>query len=410
MIPPTDQSQDAVPPPRVLYIASGGINEPLIVSQVLRYLKRLSGTYETCHLITLERDTPTDAAAIANRLAQDGIHWQGLPAHGGMRVINLWREIYAGYQTGLKLIKEHRLNLIHARSFIPGNIGLRLAKKTNTKLLYDMRGFWADEKKAKGTIKSGWLFRRALAMESRLFHHADALVSLTEAGKQKLIGDGVKTRIHIIPCCADTDLFRPADQPSKTTAESSLRLISVGSLGAGYLPSAVFGLFKAASEVDPNASLQLLTRSDQSAIQKVAEEVGCDWNQVKVDSAKPDQVVDYLNQANVGLCMIGPSSAKLASSPTKLAEYLACGLPVIANANMIGDVGEILRQHRVGVIADDFSPAGFQAAIAQLKTLLTDPELAARCRQTAIKHFSVDVAVARYAAAYRQLMGVKAAH
>ena len=108
--------------------------------------------------------------------------------------------------------------------------------------------------------------------------------------------------------------------------------------------------------------------------------------------------------------MIGPSSAKLASSPTKLAEYLACGLPVIANANMIGDVGEILRQHRVGVIADDFSPAGFQAAIAQLKTLLTDPELAARCRQTAIKHFSVDVAVARYAAAYRQLMGVKAAH
>ena len=79
MIPPTDQSQDAVPPPRVLYIASGGINEPLIVSQVLRYLKRLSGTYKTCHLITLERDMPTDAAAIANRLAQDGIHWQGLP-------------------------------------------------------------------------------------------------------------------------------------------------------------------------------------------------------------------------------------------------------------------------------------------------------------------------------------------
>ena len=404
MAPSSSEANDVTQIPRVLYIASGGIKEPLIVSQVLRYLKRLSGTFETCHLLTLEREMPADATAIADQLKQHGIHWQGLPSRRGLRAINLWREIYAGYRTGLRLIKTHKLNLIHSRSFIPGNIGLRLAKKTSTKFLYDMRGSWAEEKKAKGTIKADWMFRRAQAMENRLFNRADALVSLTEAGKQKLIADGVQTPIHIIPCCADTELFCSTDRSATAKNESSLRMISVGSLGAGYLPSAVFGLFKAAAEADQAATLQLLTRSDQTAIQQVATQVGCDWSQVKITSAAPDEVVNYLNQANVGLCMIGPSSAKIASSPTKLAEYLACGLPVIANANQIGDVGTILQQYQVGVAVDDFSPAGFQTAITQLKTLLADPELAARCRQTAVEQFSVDVAVERYATAYRQLL------
>lgn len=401
-------SNDEMPNPRVLYIASGGITEPLIVSQVLRYLKQLSDVHEVCHLITLERDMPSDATAITNWLKQSGIAWHGIRARNGFRVVNLWREIYSGYRIGLKLINEHRLNLIHARSFIPGNIGLRLAKKTNAKFLYDMRGFWTEEKKAKGTIRSDWLFRRAQAMENRLFHHADALVSLTKAGKQKLVDDGVKTPIHIIPCCADTDLFRPTHGTTTASDESSLRMICVGSLSAGYLPSAVFGLFKAASEADQNTSLQLLTRSSQLAIKKVAEEVSCDMNRVRIDSAKPDEVSKYLNQANVGLCMIGPSSAKLASSPTKLAEYLACGLPVIANANSIGDVGEILQRHRVGVVVDDFTPSGFRTAITQLRAELADPELADRCRRTAVEHFSVDVAVARYTVAYRQLMAAQA--
>jgi len=191
--PSSSEANDVTQSPRVLYIASGGIKEPLIVSQVLRYLKRLSGTFETCHLLTLEREMPADATAIADQLKQHGIHWQGLPSRRGLRAINLWREIYAGYRTGLRLIKTHKLNLIHSRSFIPGNIGLRLAKKTSTKFLYDMRGFWAEEKKAKGTIKADWMFRRAQAMENRLFNRADALVSLTEAGKQKLIADGVQT-------------------------------------------------------------------------------------------------------------------------------------------------------------------------------------------------------------------------
>lgn len=389
----------------MLYIASGGIKEPLIVSQVLRYLKRLNGAFDVCHLLTLERSVPQDSAAIKRELEASGIHWCGLASSAGFRLVNLWRDILNGYRLGKKLINEHQLNVIHARSFIPGNIGLRLAKKTDAKFLYDMRGFWAEEKYAKQTIKSKAVLRIAQSMEQKLFLKADTLVSLTHAGQKKLHGDGVETPIHIIPCCVDTDLFQPKENLGRSAkATESLRLISVGSLGPGYLPEAVMGLFKAATDIDPAASLQLLTRSASDRIRKIADENKCDWSQIRLDTAEPDEVVRFLQNADVGLCMIQPSKAKIASSPTKLAEYLACGLPVVANAEMIGDVGAILKANRVGVVLDRFDKESFADAIEQMLVLMDDPDLGRRCRETAVEQFSVDVAVARYSEAYRRLL------
>jgi glycosyltransferase involved in cell wall biosynthesis len=390
--------------PRVLYIASGSIREPLIVSQVVRYLKRLSGTFEACHLITLERKTiePGDLARIQSELGDADIVWHGLPSYPGMRVVNLWREIWNGYRECLSLIRQHDLNMIHARSFIPGNIGLRLAKKTKAKFLYDMRGFWAEEKWAKGTIKQAWVRKKAQAMEDRLFHGADALVSLTHAGKNHLRDNGVETPIDVIPCCVDTDLFCP-DRSVEPSGNGN-RMISVGSLGPGYLAESVLGLFKAACDKDAGTSLQLLTRSTQKTIESAATAVGCDLARVNINSATPTEVPAYLNRADVGLCMIQPSVAKIASSPTKLAEYLACGIPVIANCNGIGDMVQILNDHRVGIAVEDQSPEGWSNAIEQLKQLVTDPKLAKRCRELAVNKFSVDVGVETYASIYNRLM------
>lgn len=391
--------------PRVLYIASGGIEEPLIVSQVLRYLSRLNGVFEVCHLLTLERKMPENSEAIKANLAGNNICWHGLKSFPGLRVFNLWREIISGFRLGKKLIKKHDLNIVHARSFIPGNIGLRLARTTNAKFLYDMRGFWAEEKYAKGTIKNKGVLYVARSMERRLFKKADALVSLTAAGHEKLRSDGVQTPIHVIPCCVDTELFQPKlASADHSQNKSSLRLISVGSLGAGYLPEACFGLLRSAILLGQDAQLQLLSRGQRQTIQRIAELENCDWGRVQLAAVDPEAVVAYLQKADVGLCMIQPSAAKIASSPTKLAEYLACGLPVIANAEMIGDVGAILKKNQVGVVVDRLDPAGFEMAIERLLVLLQDPELSQRCRRTAVEQFSVDLAVKRYAAAYSDLL------
>ena len=386
---------------RILYISSGGIREPLIVSQVCRYLRQLQNSYEQCHLLTLERKPVPDeeATQIKADLADSSIHWQPLTARPGNRVINTWREISGGYKASKRLVTDHNLNLIHARSFIPGNIGLRVAKKTGAKFLYDMRGFWAEEKIAKGTIKNPLLGTVAQRMEDRLFHQADALVSLTHVGKQRLFDRGIKTLIDVVPCCADTDVFTWDGRPRTEVRQ----MISVGSLGRGYLPSAVFGVFAAAQKKWPGVRLQLLTRTSNDIVNAAASKAGCDMSAIDIASATPAEVPGYLQRADIGLCMIEPSTAKIASSPTKLAEYFACGLPAIGNCAGIGDMKEILVENQVGSDVEMLNQTGYENAVDRFDELLKDHTLSRRCRDLAVNRFSVAKGVQTYGAVYDRL-------
>jgi glycosyltransferase involved in cell wall biosynthesis len=106
---------------------------------------------------------------------------------------------------------------------------------------------------------------------------------------------------------------------------------------------------------------------------------------------------------DAGLAFIRPSFSKLASSPTKIAEYLAAGLPVITNTG-IGDLEEIICGERVGVVVTQFSDAAYCDAAAQLSSLLGDKTLRERCVAVARKHFDLErIGWPRYRTVYEKL-------
>jgi glycosyltransferase involved in cell wall biosynthesis len=74
--------------------------------------------------------------------------------------------------------------------------------------------------------------------------------------------------------------------------------------------------------------------------------------------------------------------SKKASCPTKLGEFLACGVPVVVNSG-IGDMDEIVGGGGVGVVVKAFDEGAFTAARDSLHELRADPGLAARCRSVA---------------------------
>jgi glycosyltransferase involved in cell wall biosynthesis len=79
--------------------------------------------------------------------------------------------------------------------------------------------------------------------------------------------------------------------------------------------------------------------------------------------------------------------SKLGSSPTRMAEILGCGLPVVANDG-VGDVARIIEKYRVGILVDGPTPEQMTAALVALYELMADPDLPVRCRAAAEEVFS----------------------
>ena len=98
----------------------------------------------------------------------------------------------------------------------------------------------------------------------------------------------------------------------------------------------------------------------------------------------------------------GGSISELGRSPTRLAEVLACGRPVVANPG-VGDVEHVIRQNRVGVLAHSLSVSEMDACVGRL-CLTSGPQLANRCRSTAETHFSLESGTAAYRQLYQDIL------
>lgn len=385
---------------RILYIASASIIEPLIESQVVRYLENLASKGCSFDLVTFERNElePDAITQISNRLSIHAIHWKPHWISSAQRSFGLLNDIRNTTRELVPWFKENPVDLIHARSFLPGNIAVGIKKKLGTPVLYDMRGLWAKEKFAYGRIKllpAKWL---AQAMENRVIRSADYLVSLTNNGIKYLQEKGVNNPIECIPCCVDLDHFRPAECRLPT---DPIRLISVGSLGKGYRCDAVFKFAVAFSRLHSKTHLDLFTRTDPNHIIQIANTLGVPESSYSIRPVPHCEVAAEIANATLGICMVEPSESKIASCPTKLGEYLACGLPVVANVP-IGDVEEILSRNQVGVSVrldqdsfDDVAKRAFE--------LIQSSSIQQRARAVAEEIFDVESGAAKYYSIYEKL-------
>jgi glycosyltransferase involved in cell wall biosynthesis len=114
-------------------------------------------------------------------------------------------------------------------------------------------------------------------------------------------------------------------------------------------------------------------------------------------------VPSYLAAADAGLSFIKRCVSKLASSPTKNAEYLACGLPLIINAG-IGDSDALVNEWKAGVLLEDFTDAEYSRIGSAIETMVAQPGVRTSARDVAERVFDLEtVGVERYAALYERV-------
>lgn len=391
----------------VLYISYDGMLEPLGQSQVVTYLERLSGDARI-HIISFEKpddwaDLPR-RAKLRERLDRAGLTWHPLTYHKRPTVPATLFDLAQGFLTGLWLILRHRLGIVHARSYVPALIGWLLRLLTGVKLIFDMRGFWADERVDGGIWPAGGrLYRTVKRIEKLLLTGADHIVTLTHASK--LIIEGLPFmagRAHapvtVIPTCADLDRFAPCSgrRPEPFT------LGYVGSIGTWYLFDEVLACFAQIRESRPGARLLVVNRGEQQLVRDSAARMGIPADAITLTAADHAEVPAMIRQMSAGAAIIRPVFSKLASAPTKLAEYLGCGVPCLGNTG-VGDMEQMLEGEGGGVALRAFTDQERKSAVTRLLALCDDAATPARCREVALRHFSVEEGAARYRAIWRSL-------
>jgi glycosyltransferase involved in cell wall biosynthesis len=393
--------------PAVLYISYDGVLEPLGQSQVLSYLEELAREH-AIYLISFEkkkdRENRTRFQAMYKRLSAVGITWVPLAYHKTPSVLATAYDIAIATGVALYILVRRRVRIVHARSYVAALVALIVKRLTGARFLFDMRGFWADERVDAGVWrKSGLLYHVTKALERRFLLAADHVVTLTNASARVLAGcDYLKGRLApltVITTCADLERFRPL-------AAAPGRPFTFGYVGSivWYMFDEMLSLFKVLAARRPGARLLVVNRNEQGAIRVAVEKAGIAADQVELVAAEHHEVPSLIARMHAAGAIIRPGLSSTARAPTKVGEYLGCGVPCVGNTG-VGDMEEILEGNRVGVALTDFNAADLQAAADRLLALIDDPGIGGRCVDTARRLFSLEAGVEAYRAIYKSLAG-----
>jgi glycosyltransferase involved in cell wall biosynthesis len=265
----------------------------------------------------------------------------------------------------------------------------------------------------------GKLYRAVKKVERWLFRESDAFIILTEKAREILFPESRENgfdkfgrAVEVIPCCVDLKRFESANEASRQKMRQKLglenrRVITyVGSLTSDwYMPAEIADLFGVAKRQRAETFALILTQSRVEAIRPLLSERGYSENDFLICRVSPAEIPIYLSAADAAVSFIKPCFSKLGSSPTKNAEYLACGLPMITNSG-VGDTAEMVREDNVGVVIDEFNTESYEKALAEIEKLLEDKnDLTKRCKNSARKWFDLEtVGGKRYLDIYHRLL------
>lgn len=402
---------DTAAPAKVLYISLMGMGQALGRGQVLEYLKELAATHHVW-LLSFEKDCSEDLInSLRTEMAEANIEWHHLRYSNRWRLISSLKQILSAVRLAGTLIRNHSIEIIHARSMIPAVIGVCLKWRHRTRLIFDIRGFQMDEKADVGRLKRGSLLYRVLkAVETRCYIHADAIVSLTRAALPIIARHTSSDKCIFIPTCTDPRLFHETSQEDQREmraklgyAEDDIVLIHAGAVTVWYDFIREAKLVKAMMDLDPRVRYLVLNRHERAYIEEQSDRAGISRNNLTITSCNLHEMHRYLSIADASIFLITPSFAKTASTPTKFGENLACRLPSITNKG-IGDMDEYLEHNDVGYIFDLESIDHDVDAIASNALKMLQCPIDARAYDKLFDEtFDKSLGVARYSTLYQKL-------
>ena len=381
--------------------------DPLGQSQVLPYVLGLAALGYRMSLVSFEkagnlRDRES-VTSLRQVLEEAGVQWYPMRYHRRPSLVATAYDVLQGIRRGLRIHRDSGVELLHARSYVAGLMAREIGARVGAPWIFDMRGFWVDERIEAGLWNDGSLVvRLARATERSLLGKADALVHLTHQGARlaRELAPGVSLpRTTVIPTCVDLKRFKPVENRDELRRQFGVErgpvLIYIGSLSTWYLAELtlrVGGDFVRRT----GGSFVVLTR-EVEFVRALSEGLGV---RPVIESVAYDRVPSWVAMADVGLALVRPGYAKRASAPTKVGEYLACGLAVMATAG-VGDLDDHFEGSEVAMtVPASEEPEGI---VDRILAALDVPQRVAKARLLAEANYDLRSGIHGLAALYEGL-------
>lgn len=392
----------------ILYITYDGLLEPLGKSQVLAYQEKLSKDFE---IIILSYEKPSDlinhklVSSVKNRISKTSLKWIARKYHKSPSILATFYDLFIGSIHCLFLIWRYKIKIVHARSYPPSLIALFCKKIFGTKFIFDMRGFWADER-VDGDIwkKDDFIYKIAKSLEKSFILHADHIVSLTNAAVKEInrfsYTNEKSLSFSIIPTCVDLVKF---SERENSQSPNEFTLGYLGTVGTWYLFDETVKAFKYCLEINPISKILIINKNEHQFIKEVLKKNNIPLSSAEIISADHDDIPKILHRMSGAVFFLKPYFSKQAAAPTKLGELLASGIPSLTNEG-VGDMAKILRDTNTGITIENFSDFSIKNGVIDLMELVQQKDIIMRCRKAGESNFSLNDGIEKYKNIYKNLL------
>ena len=392
---------------KILYITYDGILEPLGQSQVLEYQEELAKNF---HVFLMSFEKSNDLAnkellsSIQERVSKSSINWISHRYHKSPALVSTFYDLLVGILHGSYLVWKHEIKIIHARSYPPALIALVLKKLFKIKFIFDMRGFWADER-VDGNIwkKNSSIYKVTKSLEKKFILNADHIISLTHAAVKEIkkfsYVHSQSLDISVISTCVNLEKFTPRVRVSPS---NEFVLGYLGTVGTWYLFAETVRAFSILLSIKPNAKILIINKGEHPFISATLEDCKIPMSSVELISAKHSDVPHLIKKMDATIFFLKPLFSKQAAAPTKLGEFLASGIPCLTNEG-VGDMAVIVNEAGVGKTINDFSDKAITKGVIDLIELSQQDDIIERCTKTAAEQFSLKNGIDSYSRIYNNL-------
>ncbi|MBK5283927.1 MAG: glycosyltransferase, partial [Bacteroidia bacterium] len=173
--------------------------------------------------------------------------------------------------------------------------------------------------------------------------------------------------------------------------------------GTWYLLDEMMLFFKHLLKTKAEAKFLFITPENPETILNSAKTKSVPPEKIIIRKAARNDVPALMSLSNVSVFFYRSAYCNIARSPTKLAEALALGIPLICNSN-VGDTDSLVLSTQTGIVVNNFSEDSFEKAVGQLDKLLLKNKN--ETRAVAEKYFNLDDGVTRYETVYKNIFAI----